>query len=619
MRRLADLPLGWKLHGAFALVVLILLALSGVALETIAANQREAAAVERTERVIGQANAALSSLVDMETGFRGYLIAGQSDYLEPYTSGRTRFELQMARLIRETADDPAQVARWQEIERGAMAWEAQTVEPAIAQRRTAGPDAPIPPDVVARIRDGDGKAQFDRVRLLFDQAIADQQATLAARTGEAADANARLRTTLAVGSALGVLLALALAAALSRDVVRAVGQLAAAAGRVAGGHLDERVGLRRGDEIGRAAAAVDRMADELRQLIGERDRILASVGDGIVRLDAEGGVQFANAAAARMLGYEVDELIGQPFWEVVQRGSEGVFWRRDGTTFQVELTSAPVLEGERVVGAVVDFRDVSEREQLRAEQVARTGAEVALRERNDVLAAVSHDLKTPLTSVRGISQLLARRLTIGDPPTREEVLEWAARIQDASARMTRLLDDLLDASRLQAGHALDLRPVPTDLAELAARLASECQRQSSAHNVRVECTAKRAIGYWDSARLERVVANLLSNAVKYSPDGGEVVVRVRSEDVGDRAWAVLSILDHGVGIPAADLPHLFEPYFRAGNVAGAIPGHGLGLAGARRIVEQHGGAIDVESVEGFGSTFTVRLPMDASAVPATAA
>jgi CHASE3 domain sensor protein len=403
VRRLADLPLGWKLHGAFALVVLILLALSGMALETIAANQREAAAVERTERVIGQANAALSSLVDMETSFRGYLIAGQPDYLEPYTYGRTRFEVQMARLIRETADNPTQLARWREIEQGAMAWEAQTVEPAITQRRAAGPDAPIPPEVVTRMRSGEGKAQFDRIRVLFDQAIADEQATLAARTAEAAEANARLRTTLAVGSALGVLLAVALAAALSRDVVRAVGQLAAAAGRVAGGRLGERVGLRRGDEIGRAAAAVDRMADELQQLIYERDRVLASVGDGIVRLDAEGTVQFANAAAARLLGYGVDELIGQPFWEIAQRGSEGVFWRRDGTTFQVELTSAPMLDGDRVVGTVVDFRDVSEREQLRAEQVARTEAEVALRERNDVLATVSHDLKTPLTSVKGIS------------------------------------------------------------------------------------------------------------------------------------------------------------------------------------------------------------------------
>jgi signal transduction histidine kinase len=107
-----------------------------------------------------------------------------------------------------------------------------------------------------------------------------------------------------------------------------------------------------------------------------------------------------------------------------------------------------------------------------------------------------------------------------------------------------------------------------------------------------------------------VLGNLLGNAVKYSPAGGEVAVRVvRERDAGGRAWAVVAVRDQGIGIPVADLPHVFERYRRGSNVGGRIVGSGVGLAGARQIVEQHGGTIAVASEEGRGSTFSLRLPL----------
>ena len=111
-------------------------------------------------------------------------------------------------------------------------------------------------------------------------------------------------------------------------------------------------------------------------------------------------------------------------------------------------------------------------------------------------------------------------------------------------------------------------------------------------------------GDWDGGRLSRVLNNLLSNAVKYSPGGGEIVVRVSS----DSGWAIVMVEDHGLGIPAADLPHVFEPFHRGGNAVRSIGGAGIGLASVRQIVEAHGGSVEVSSRVGEGSTFIVRLP-----------
>jgi len=121
-----------------------------------------------------------------------------------------------------------------------------------------------------------------------------------------------------------------------------------------------------------------------------------------------------------------------------------------------------------------------------------------------------------------------------------------------------------------------------------------------------ETSVPSLTGVWDPWRLERVIDNLLSNAMKFTPSGGDVILRISRD--GD--WAVLAVEDTGVGIPAADLPHLFERYWRGSNVTGRIAGSGLGLSGARGIIEQHGGTISVASAEGQGSTFTLRLPLE---------
>jgi signal transduction histidine kinase len=173
-----------------------------------------------------------------------------------------------------------------------------------------------------------------------------------------------------------------------------------------------------------------------------------------------------------------------------------------------------------------------------------------------------------------------------------------------TGHLERLIGDLLDASRLEAG-ALELRPEPLDLVEPVRACAEEAQATWERHTIRVEAPDAPLEGTWDRDRVSQVIGNLLGNAVKYSPDGGEILVRVR--DRGDEAD--VSIRDQGVGIDAGALARLFDRFYRAEDVAGSIRGVGLGLYISKELVAAHGGRLWAESAgAGRGSTFHVTLP-----------
>jgi len=230
-------------------------------------------------------------------------------------------------------------------------------------------------------------------------------------------------------------------------------------------------------------------------------------------------------------------------------------------------------------------------------------AQAALRMRDEFLSSVTHDLRTPLSTIKGRTQLLQRLAGRGTPP--DTLAESLSVIEAVIDRVNGLVDDLVDLSRLGSGRPLELMREAMDLVALARSCAADQQRETEQHQIRVVTDEETLIGSWDSARLERVLVNLLSNAVRYSPDGGEIVVTVARE----AHLAVLVVHDPGIGIPAADLPRIFERFHRASNVTGRIAGAGIGLAGAKQIVEQHSGSIAVESTEGRGTTVTVRLPV----------
>ena len=239
------------------------------------------------------------------------------------------------------------------------------------------------------------------------------------------------------------------------------------------------------------------------------------------------------------------------------------------------------------------------------------------RQKDEFLAAVSHDLKTPTTIIKGRANLLQRALARAserlpfpsDSPDGIDFAEGLQAIDESTAQLVRLVDELLDLTRLRMGKGFELVLEPVDLVRIVRRLSAEYQNISPRHTIRVTSDVDRLLGNWDEARIERIVANLVTNAVKYSPRGGLIDVSTAHEERDGIEWAALVIRDNGIGIPSDELARVFEPYYRGTNVSASISGTGVGLAGTSHIVEQHGGEISVESTVGVGTVFTVRLPL----------
>lgn len=245
---------------------------------------------------------------------------------------------------------------------------------------------------------------------------------------------------------------------------------------------------------------------------------------------------------------------------------------------------------------------------LRLEQEARATAEAAVRTRDQVLSTVTHDLRTPLAAISLYAQALPERTGTEDPALQRLLHEQAQKIGQAARDGLVMIEELLDVARLTMGETLQLDRRQTDLVVLVGEAVIRHQESATQHRLLFEVPSDGLLGNWDGPRLRRVIDNLLSNATKYSEAGSRVTVGVTRESTDGHPWAVTRVHDEGPGIPQEDLPHLFDWFWRGKNVKGRR-GSGLGLAGARRIAELHGGTIEVESQLGAGSTFKVKLPL----------
>jgi PAS domain S-box-containing protein len=371
-------------------------------------------------------------------------------------------------------------------------------------------------------------------------------------------------------------------------------------------------------------------AEERLRQSEERFRLLLdSTGEAIYGLDLEGRCTFANRTCARLLGYpDASALIGLQMHDTIHHSHEdgrpyprseclvyeatareGIhddeewLWRANGTGFPAEIWSYPIWRGEERLGAVVTFVDITRRREAEAER-ARLLRETqeAVRARDEFLAIASHELRTPLTPLR-LALQSAQRLLQGGQPASAELLSRLAVTDRQVVRLTRLVESMLDLSRLSRG-TLQLDTAPCDLAVLVC----EVLERSREVLAQAECTLDARVEgplpvLGDRLRLEQVLENLLSNAMKY---GANCPVHVRCR--AEQGRALLSVEDEGIGISPEDQQRIFGRFERAASVR-HYGGFGLGLYILREIVEAHGGNASVESQPGQGACFTVTLPL----------
>ncbi len=382
-----------------------------------------------------------------------------------------------------------------------------------------------------------------------------------------------------------------------------------------------------------AMAAVETAAASLGQILvraQERGRadelsrqqvvLLDSVADGICGLDRQGNVTFANPAAARMLGASVGALIGKPAHELLHccapparacnqdcplshaaatpctgSGEENIF-RADGTSFPAEYVVTPIRSQGHFSGSVLSFRDISQRFALD-------------RLKDEFISTVSHELRTPLTSIRGALGLLTSGI-LGE--TSEKASNLLRIALTNSDRLVRLINDILDLERIQSGREpLAFRAV--QLADVVQQAIEDMRPVADAAGVQLIHDATKVEITADSDRLLQVVTNLLSNAVKFSPPNSPVSVMLRPGVTG----VILSVIDHGRGIPADKLETIFGRFQQVdASDSRQKGGTGLGLAICRTIVLQHSGRIWAERNPVRGSTFRIFLPYQPAPQPA---
>ena len=477
------------------------------------------------------------------------------------------------------------------------------------------------PEIQAAYRDGEGRStRFSKtlgrvLRYLATPLHVDGEQIGVIRTALPLTAlESRLvdvRRAVFLGAVLATVAALFVGFLYARRVTRPILSMALAAEEIAGGDYEQRVDSPGRDELGTLARAFNTMTRELRGSISamEADRnkltaILSSMVEGVVAVDRDERIVHINEVAAQLLKVTSDHVLARPIWEIARlheasellgevlhdaKSAQRVLRMPGSPERVVELRASPLMSDGRLSGALLVLEDVT---QLRHLETMR----------RDFVGNVSHELKTPVTVIRGMVETM-----IDDPDMPAETRDrFLAKVLTQAERMGDLVTDLLSLAHIEAAKSLADR-TPLDLR--TGTLRAVCVHQPLADGrgvtIRQILPPEPVFTLGDEELLVQAVGNLLSNAIKYSPDGGSVEVRLTVED----SRAVIAVEDRGPGIEARHQERLFERFYRVDKARSReLGGTGLGLAIVKHIALSMGGAVSVESTPGKGSTFRIHLP-----------
>lgn len=342
------------------------------------------------------------------------------------------------------------------------------------------------------------------------------------------------------------------------------------------------------------------------------EALIESANDAIIGKTLDGRVIFWNKGAERLYGFSAEETLDKPISmimpperkhemeAIIQRISQGEYIeryetvrvRKDGACIDISLTASPMKDaGGMLIGVAVIAHDITERKLIEKELREKE------RRKDDFIGVASHELKTPITSIKAMTQLLQLRLEMEG---NGEAVRYLGRIDRQIDRLNRLVSDLLDVTKIQE-RRLELLKELFNFDEWLKDLIDDLQ-QTTTH--KIICSGKVGRGVIaDRDRVGQVVTNLITNGIKYSPGTDTIDVRVTT----DQHSMIVSVQDYGIGIPPALQEMIFERFFRVMRDK-SVPGLGMGLFISSEIVKLHGGTIWVESIEGQGSTFSFSIP-----------
>src|SRR5438309_1643897 len=427
-----------------------------------------------------------------------------------------------------------------------------------------------------------------------------------------------LRNLLAAALGGAFLLSLGLSLLVARSVTRPLGEMVAAARRMARGEFREKIRTHSSDELADLAGVLNYMAAAIEETVqtlkDDRAKMAATLiamQEGVLVLAPDGTVRLINPAMEGMVGRRDTEVLGRTYLEVIRQprlnefitevlkrmtasSTEIVFGTGPERTFQVQ--ASPLVQGtEQSPGLVLVFHDITDLRRL--EQV-----------RKDFVANVSHELRTPLTTIKGYIEALQG----GGVDDREPRARFLETLRKQTDRLNLLITDLLLLAKIESGQ-VPLKQEPVALAVLIDRTVGLLRPliDQKQHRVVVKIPAELPPIRGDEERLGQVFSNLLDNAIKYTPEQGTITI---SAELGKAAppptMIEVSVVDTGIGIPLQDLPRIFERFYRVDKARSReLGGTGLGLSIVKHLVEGHGGTVLVESLPGRGTKFLVWLPM----------
>ena len=406
----------------------------------------------------------------------------------------------------------------------------------------------------------------------------------------------------------GLLAAILLSFLLSKTITTPIERITEGARSIAEGNFDQDLGVQSSDEIGELTRSFNYMARRLKTTVGEvqgeRDKLntlFLHMTDGVAAFTTDGRLIHMNPATENLLGVRMQDSLtfDEMFEDLEMVGSDETAMRtfltseitRRGRVLSVTLAPYGALDGKG--GVIAVLHDITEQRRLDDA-------------RREFVANVSHELRTPLTNIRSYTETLLD--AAGDIPLDTEK-QFLGVISSESERMARIVTDLLTLSRLDYGR-MELRMTRFSLSALLRKVADAMKftAEDSGHELTVDAPDSLPEITGDRERIEQVVVNILSNAVKYTPSGGHI--RLAACD-GEKNTVRITVQDDGIGIPAEDVPRLFERFYRVDKARSrAAGGTGLGLAIAKEIVEKHGGHIELASEYGKGTTVHITLPTD---------